>query len=124
MQIAGNQRIAGSREASVARRDNPGFDSRSGHESVAAQADQLPERDTGRSRPGEFRARALLAAARLAALAVLGLMGCWSDGAAIQSCKQACLPFPVAKMSSDGCVCFTGCPDWAGRATPDAGAGR
>ncbi len=64
-------------------------------------------------KPGERVARAVFAFVCFIAPAEL-VAGCWSDGAALQECKKTCLPLPVAKMSADGCVCFTGCPDWPG----------
>jgi len=60
-------------------------------------------------RPGEFLARALLVTFGIGVL--LGMAGCWTDGGSISACKKACLPLPVAKMSAEGCVCFTGCPE-------------
>jgi hypothetical protein len=62
-------------------------------------------------KPGELLARSLLVTFGIGVL--LG-MGCWTDGAAMQACKQSCLPLPVAKMSAEGCVCFTGCPACGG----------
>jgi hypothetical protein len=60
--------------------------------------------ESGRCAPGEVRARAALVAACVAALAFLA-SGCWSDPASMEACKRACAPRPVAKLSSDGCVC-------------------
>lgn len=62
----------------------------------------------GRDR-GRLTARGVIACI-VAVLALCTLGSCWTDTAAIEACGRVCFPRQVAKMSAEGCVCFTGCP--------------
>jgi len=68
-----------------------------------------PRGGFGGWRPGEKRARILMVIACVLAVAVLSLSGCWSDSGSLRACRETCSPMPVAKMSSDGCVCASPC---------------